>query len=403
MPSSTDAAAGATESALLDKIQELSFLRELNDRMGAAPDFATACGTLVGLVWEERPVLAVAYVSLDVESRVARLEAAQPPAAEPVPGEVSLDAAPMPALLASAEPVVSVETSRLPWFPADGRAVLLAAPTRLRGAVTGLLLVAVDPDAAVVEEERRLLAIAATSAALALDVAHREARAEFLAMLRHDVSNPVHAALGGTEIITDRLHALGDPELLRVAASVVSSLETVADLIASCLDMAAVERGVPGLRVAAVDLGALADEIVARLRPAAAERGQTIVGPRGTARVRGDRRQLGRVIANLIGNASKYTPAGGRITVEVTSAATTGTLVVQDTGYGIPVSDLPRVFTKHARFHAGRGIPGSGLGLYLSKAIIDAHGGRISVASTPGRGSTFTVTLPTDGAAARVS
>lgn len=392
MRSSTDPAPGTTETALLDKIEELSFLRELNDRLGSAPDFVDACTTLVRLVWEARPVAGVAYVSVDAEGGTARIEAAQPALGSGVPTELALEAVPLAALLGDAPP--SDPAPRLPWLPTGADLVLVGMPTRLRGATTGVLLVALDPRSAVIEEERRLLAIAATSAALALDVAHREARAEFLAMLRHDINNPIAAALGGTEMIVDRLRTLDDPDLLAVAASVTASLETVADLVASCLDMAAVERGMPGLRVAPLDLNAVVTAVVERLRPVATERGQTLRGPARRAQVLGDRRQLARVVSNLVGNAIKYTPDGGAITVEVDGGSEGGVLAVRDTGYGIGPADLPRVFTKHARFHRDRRIPGSGLGLYLSRAIVEAHGGTITVASVLGEGSTFTVRLP---------
>jgi len=392
MRSSTDQTRGTTETALLDKIEELSFLRELNDRLGGAPDFVDACATLVRLVWDARPVAGVAYVSVDAEAGTARVEAAQPPLASGIPTELALEALPLAALLGDAPPTGAQPP--LPWLPTGEGLVLVGMPTRLRGATTGVLLVALDPRSAVIEEERRLLAIAATSAALALDVAHREARAEFLAMLRHDINNPIAAALGGTEMIVDRLRTLDDPDMLAVAASVTASLETVADLVASCLDMAAVERGMPGLRLAPLALDAVVAAVVDRLRPVAAERRQTLRGPTRHAQVLGDRRQLARVVTNLVGNAIKYTPDDGHITVEVDEEPDGGVLTVRDTGYGIGPDDLARVFTKHARFHRDRRIPGSGLGLYLSRAIVEAHGGTIAVASVLGRGSTFTVRLP---------
>jgi two-component system sensor histidine kinase BaeS len=150
----------------------------------------------------------------------------------------------------------------------------------------------------------------------------------------------------------------------------------------------------PGLRLAPLDLDAVVGAVVDRLRPVAAERGQTLRGPARRARVLGDRRQLARVVTNLVGNAIKYTPDGGDITVDVDDGPAGGVLTVRDTGYGIGPADLPRVFTKHARFHRDRRIPGSGLGLYLSRAIVEAHGGTIAVASVLGQGSTFTVRLP---------
>ena len=119
-----------------------------------------------------------------------------------------------------------------------------------------------------------------------------------------------------------------------------------------------------------------------------------LVDDAGIGLVHGDRRQLGRVVTNLVGNAVKYTPTGGRIDVEVASTEDDVWLRVRDTGFGVDAVDLGRLFTKYARFHRDRGIPGTGLGLFLSKAIVEAHGGSVSASSDPGRGSVFTVQLP---------
>jgi signal transduction histidine kinase len=107
-----------------------------------------------------------------------------------------------------------------------------------------------------------------------------------------------------------------------------------------------------------------------------------------------DRRQLGRVVANLVGNALKYTPGPGAVNVRVAADEHHAILTVQDTGAGLTPENLVRLFDKHARFHQHLGVPGTGLGLYLSKAIVEAHGGTIDATSEPGEGSTFTVRLP---------
>ena len=97
---------------------------------------------------------------------------------------------------------------------------------------------------------------------------------------------------------------------------------------------------------------------------------------------------------NLVSNALKYTAGPGTVRVRLSHDTAGAILAVQDTGAGLSPADLGRLFTKHARFHRHLDIPGTGLGLYLSKAIVEAHGGRIEVQSTVGGGSTFTVRIP---------
>lgn len=407
LPSSSDQPAplrASAESALLEKLEELSLLRMLGDRLSGAPDFATACRVLVDLVNEEREADATAFVSVDAERGVCRLEAVAPARDDAVAGgELDLGAWPFQALRDRDEPVV-LDGPPPPWLaaasaPLSRDGTILGAPLRVRGNTTGFLLVRTRAEGARLEEDRRLLAIVATSAALAVEVARGGAREEFLAMLRHDINNPVAVALGYTQIIVERLQDAGDPdpEVRVLAGSVAELLKAIADLVANYLHMGAIDRGVPWLHYEDVALDTLVREVVERLRPAAAEKAIAIDVAASSQVVRADRRQLGRVFANLVGNAIKYAPGPGRVDVTLAGDAGEVAVAVADTGYGIPATALPRLFTRYARFHRDRGIPGTGLGLYLSKAIVEAHGGAIVVASEAGRGSTFTVRLPRHG------
>jgi signal transduction histidine kinase len=406
MPSSSDQPSpphASAESALLEKLEELSLLRTLGDRLSGAPDFAAACRVLVDLVNEERAADVTAFVSVDAERRVCRLEAVAPARDEAgAAGELDLDAWPFESLRDRDEPVV-LDGTPPPWLvpPADliAGGTFLGVPLRVRGNTTGFLLVYTHACGARLEEDRRLLAIVATSAALAVEVARGGAREEFLAMLRHDINNPVAVALGYTQIIVERLQDAGhpDPEVLVLAGSVAELLKAIADLVANYLHMGAIDRGVPWLHCEDVAVDGLVHEVVERFRPAAAEKGIAIQLSGSGPVVRADRRQLGRVFANLVGNAIKYAPGPGRVDVTLSGDAGGVTVTVADTGYGIDAPDLARLFTRYARFHRDKGIPGTGLGLYLSKAIVEAHGGAIIVSSEVGRGSTFTVRLPRHG------
>jgi signal transduction histidine kinase len=414
-PSSTESPSSSSgrsvEAALIEKIEELSLLRALNDRLSRAPNFASACRALVDLVWEDRGATSVAYFSLDGASRTLRLEAVAPggfSAAEHTEA-FHPDDEPFATLLRIEGPALVDQVGGAPWHrpparPAArdasiaARGVLAGVPTSVRGTTTGLIVAYVEHGDAHNADDLRLLAIIATSAAMALDVARSDERDEFLAMLRHDINNPVSVALGYTEMIIDHLRTADDRDALYLADSVVESLKSVADLVSNYLHMSAIDRGIPWLDLRELDLLQLAEEVVAGFRPWAAEKGIEISLDGAAPPVRADRRQMARVLSNLVSNAVKYTPGPGRVTVSCRRAADGVELVVRDTGFGLRPEDLPLVFTKYARLHRDKRIPGTGLGLYISRAIVLAHGGDISVESEAGVGSAFTLRLPRETA-----
>ena len=112
--------------------------------------------------------------------------------------------------------------------------------------------------------------------------------------------------------------------------------------------------------------------------------------------VRGDGEQLDRVLVNLLSNASKYTPVGGQIAIDVDSDGGTLSISVADTGIGIPIDEQPHLFTRFFRASTARAnsISGNGLGLAIVKSIVERHDGTVQVSSDPAAGSRFTVTLP---------
>jgi len=110
--------------------------------------------------------------------------------------------------------------------------------------------------------------------------------------------------------------------------------------------------------------------------------------------VEGDRVRLSRVLQNVIGNAVKYSPAATVVSVEVRDGTDAVRIVVRDRGVGIPADELPHVFTRFYRASTARGIDGTGIGLAGAKAIIEQHGGHISLESVVGEGATVTMTLP---------
>lgn len=409
MQSSTEpsAALPSPDEALLEKIEELSLIRELNDRLGQAPTYSAACQILVDMVRDERGADAVEFVSIDRARRLARLEASAPDE----PGthdtfDADLADETLVPLVDGGGPRVAATVPTLPWHAARrgarararaGADVLISMPTRVRDVTTGLLLVYTHGDDTRLAEDVRLLSIAATSAALALDVARRDVREEFLAMLRHDINNPVGVALGYTEMLVEECRDRGLRELLDIALSIEESLEVVADLVSNYLHMPAIDGGSPHLECHPIDLLELAGKVADRYRLYAAQKSIIVECTGRSPLLLADRRPLARVLGNLLSNAIKYTRGPGRVTIACGGDTSYGTIAVTDTGYGLAPDDLCRLFTKHARFHRDRGIPGTGLGLFICREIVRAHGGDIEVTSTLGAGSTFTVKLPIRG------
>jgi signal transduction histidine kinase len=167
-------------------------------------------------------------------------------------------------------------------------------------------------------------------------------------------------------------------------------------LVEDLLTLARADSGKLELRVEPIDLAAIAEGSVALLEPLARERGVHIRQETIPAPLPGDPERLGQVLTNLVSNAIQYTPEGGEVVVSVQGDEGSAIAVVEDTGRGIPESDLPLVFDRFHRVDTARSRAsgGSGLGLAICRSIVEAHGGTINVASALDRGSRFIVTLP---------
>ena len=157
------------------------------------------------------------------------------------------------------------------------------------------------------------------------------------------------------------------------------------------------------LSLAPVDLASVASAVTTQLRPLADQGGVRLtVRAAQVPSVLADQARLTQVVTNLVDNAVKYTGADGRVEVRVWRADGGAGLTVTDSGPGIASEDLPRVFDRFSRLDPARSraCGGSGLGLAICKALVEAHGGRIWANSTPGTGSSFVLTLPTEPPAA---
>jgi PAS domain S-box-containing protein len=236
----------------------------------------------------------------------------------------------------------------------------------------------------------------ADRAALAIDNARlheqtteaKRLRDEVVGVVSHDLRSPLNTVLVGARLLTQEIDS-------PVVASVLRAAKYASTLIRDLLSVTAIEAGSLPLERTRESIGSIVDEAVSLHHEQAVSQSITVethVEPDLPA-VSVDRLRVLQVLGNLLDNAFKFTPEGGRVLVEARRRERDVIVRVADTGCGIPAESLPHVFDRFwqgTRAHRA----GAGLGLAIAKGIVDAHGGHIDVASEEGRGTTFTFTLP---------
>lgn len=212
--------------------------------------------------------------------------------------------------------------------------------------------------------------------------------------IAHDLRSPITRIRGIAEVTLTTGKSVGEYESM--AASTIEECDRLLDMINTMLMISETEAGVDKLAREKMDIAGLVRDACDLFEPIAEDKRVTIgCDVRATCRLFGDIRMIQRMLANLLDNAIKYTPAGGTVGLSVHEDEGENVLVsVRDTGIGISPSDLPHIFERFYRCDESRSQAGIGLGLSLARAIVQAHGGDIAVTSSPNAGSTFTVTLP---------
>jgi heavy metal sensor kinase len=215
--------------------------------------------------------------------------------------------------------------------------------------------------------------------------------------IAHDLKSPITRIRGISEVslTTDA----SEKEYENMAASTVEECDRLLDMINTMLVISKTEAGVNKLDAKELDIGAVVRDACELFQSPAEDKDLRLVcDVPGNFSISGDNRLIQRMIANLIDNAIKYTPAGGSIEVTVNTVNHDAVAItIQDTGIGISEKDMPRVFERFYRCDPSRSEAGIGLGLSFVRAIARAHGGDITVAGGSNRGSTFKVTLPLAG------
>lgn len=218
---------------------------------------------------------------------------------------------------------------------------------------------------------------------------------EFVAMITHDLKSPATVIIGYLQMLKMGVYGGLSKKLGGVVEQMEQSGERLLSMIEDLLDVYQLETGNIKVNRELCDIGKIVNGCVQNyIKEAQDKRIEfTFSQIEALPMVKVDEKQLSRVFNNLIGNAIKFTPSGGEITVRVGMSGANLHVMVADTGIGIPREDIPRIFNKYFRSSAVAGYKGTGLGLAISRAIVEAHNGVIKVDSTEEKGSRFTVMI----------
>lgn len=302
--------------------------------------------------------------------------------------------------------------------PAAGESIeaLAAVPLVLEGRAVGALALWFSEPRAFPEAERAFLATIAQHGAQALDrarllQAEREAREraeraieqerrssrareEIIAVVSHDLRNPLQLVAMGAHLIQHQApHGDAGEPIRRHADRVLRAADRMNGLIRDLLDAASIEAGAFQIEVAAHPLRGLVSDALDAVTPLATEKRIELQRDLADLVADCDRDRVLQALVNLLTNAVKFTPERGTIRVTASAHGSGVEFSVADTGPGIPEGQIATLFDRYVRQSRSTG-GGTGLGLYITKAIAEAHGGTLGVASQPGKGATFSLYLP---------
>ncbi|MFN2468680.1 MAG: ATP-binding protein [Gaiellaceae bacterium] len=221
-------------------------------------------------------------------------------------------------------------------------------------------------------------------------------RADLVSLISHELRSPMAAVIGASRTLQQRWRELSAEQRDAFLAMIADETGRLSDLVGDVLDASCIEAGTFGYRFSEVSIAQLVRDVVASASvgqdevPVEARIAETL------PTVRGDPERLRQVLANLIDNAVKNSPAGQVVEVDAVAEDGVVRVAVTDHGPGIPLQEQTLIFEKFGRAHGGQAKPGTGLGLFIARAIAEAHGGTVRLRSGPGEGSTFSLELPLD-------
>jgi signal transduction histidine kinase len=219
-------------------------------------------------------------------------------------------------------------------------------------------------------------------------------RADFVSLVSHELRSPMATVIGSARTLQARWRELSPEQRESFLALIEDETSRLASLIGDVLDTSRIEAGTFTYTFDDVEVDELVREVVSGIAVGQDEVALRAQISEALPPVRGDAQRLRQVLANLVENAVKYSPSGESVDVLATASNGRVQVAVTDRGPGISAEDHGLIFEKFGRAKSGRGVPGTGLGLFIARSIAEAHGGSLEVQSIPDHGATFTLTLP---------
>ena len=221
----------------------------------------------------------------------------------------------------------------------------------------------------------------------------------FIDTLSHELKTPLTTIIAAAGLLAEELEATGDESYQKLIQTIIHNANTLETRLAELMDIVKTGSGKLQLQLEPVDIKSLLQGIGWQTSPLLQGKGQNLNMdlPASLPIIHGDGPRLEQVVLNLMTNAAKFTPKGGNITLRARKRDAELVIEVQDTGIGISKEAQAGLFKPYSRLSADRQRhPGLGLGLALAKQVVELHGGKIWVESSPGKGSTFSFSLPLD-------
>jgi signal transduction histidine kinase len=301
----------------------------------------------------------------------------------------------------------------LPILP--GMAVQLAVPIRREERIIGVILLEAERKGVLDQEALDFVVRLADHAAIAMENAGlfeqvrraNDAKTEFVSFVSHELKQPMTSIKGYTDLLVKGVVGEMSEAQLNFMSTIRSNVERMNTLVSDLLDISRIESGRIQLKPQDVSIGPIIDDVLQATQQQIEDKEQELVVDvrPDLPLIHADRDRIVQVVTNLVSNACKYTPEGGQITVQAQKWSTRVDdhresfvmCSVIDTGIGISPQDQKRMFTKYFRADdpTVRSVPGTGLGLVITKSLVELHGGEIWLTSEVGEGSTFTFTIPT--------